>query len=137
MSSSNELCFHPNHPDGCPTMVDYLWDSGRHYDDMKDDKAAVAVCGKFLRAHGIEPAAWLIGNELVVRIRCDGSRWLSTWRAVGNESLTTLCENCPSCVKQERMDVPLAAPVPMLPGAWLARKSKTLVMLSERSEVAA
>ncbi|HEX6969124.1 MAG TPA: hypothetical protein VF174_09980 [Micromonosporaceae bacterium] len=101
----------------------YRWDSGQHYYQRTvRDKAAVAAVEEFLRAHGINPLAFVVGNELVVHEHDDGSLWLHTWRVVGNVPVTEAqtCPHCPACIEQEPVEVPLAAPVPMLPGAWVS-----------------
>ncbi|MGK5677510.1 hypothetical protein [Actinoplanes sp. URMC 104] len=126
-----------DHPDACtaylvdadgrPVIADarpYAWTlrmepgSGPGYFDLS--KAEQTLIGDFLELHGITPTTRFInGNTLEVRVRCDGTLMLHTWRAVVDTGDLVMCESCPGCVKQERVIVPLAAPVPDVPGAYI------------------
>ena len=88
------------------------WDSALHHDSLS--QANVARFGRFLEANGLDPQAFMLGNEVTVRVRSDGSLWLDTWVAVRSDGDDPypLCENCPHCVKQKRVVVPLVAQVP-------------------------
>lgn len=112
---------HSHLADGsCIGATVFSWDSGRHYAALDAD--AEAAGKEFLRAHGIEPLTFMIGNVLTVQARCDGSLWLDTWRAIArDEEGSLLCEYCPACVRQERVTVPLIAPVPtaLVDGAYV------------------
>ncbi|MER7169151.1 hypothetical protein ABT336_24205 [Micromonospora sp. NPDC000207] len=101
----------------CVGRTVYAWDSGRNY-PRRGSVAEDALLG-FIAAHGIAPKTVVIGNEVSVRVRCDGSLWLHVWRAVSEEF--PLCPHCPSCLKQEPLVVPLVAQVPpaMLAGAFV------------------
>lgn len=86
-------------------------------DDISRDETKHAAVGEFLQAHGIDPMRFMENTPIYVRRHEDGSLWLHTWQAVEG---TPLCENCPACVKQERVEVPLTAAVPALAEAFIA-----------------
>lgn len=97
--------------------VVYQLDVRDHRDYEPEQQKAISG---FLTAHGIDPLAFMLGNTIYVRQRNDGSLWLDTWRAVGNNANTApLCPHCPACIKQERVEVPLAAPVPRIESAYV------------------
>jgi hypothetical protein len=79
---------------------------------------------EFLAAHGVPPNRFIIGdNRIYVRIGPDGGLWLDTWRAVEDaDGKKVPCENCPACVRQERVEVALAAAVPLVADAYYARE---------------
>lgn len=112
---------HAHSADGsCVGAEVFSWDSGRHYSGLSAEDVTAAQ--EFLRAHDIEPLSFIIGNPLVVRARCDGGLWLDTWRATATgPDGYLLCEHCPHCIRQERVTVPLVAPVPaaFVPGAYV------------------
>jgi hypothetical protein len=70
----------------------------------------------FLAAHGIPPKLFMVGTKVTVRRKeDDGTLWLNTWRAIpSEEGHMTRCEYCPACVRQEKVEVPLAGAVPIL-----------------------
>lgn len=76
----------------------------------------------FLAAHGVPPKLFMVGTKVTVRRNADdGTLWLSTWRAIPSEDgHLTKCETCPACVRQEKVEVPLARPVPALSAATKA-----------------
>lgn len=100
--------------------VVYQCDINRKVDD--DPVSHAAVKG-FLEAHGINPSAIVHGNQLKVRRRPDGTFYVDVWRAVGNvDGLSApYCPHCPGCIRQERVAVPLVAPVPVFGGVFLTR----------------
>lgn len=83
----------------------------------------------FLYAHGIRKAHFIMGNKIVVRLHEDDTLWLHTWQAVEGRPR---CENCPACIQQEQVVVPLAAPVPNVPGCYV--KSGWLERLTEATD---
>lgn len=98
-------------------MVYDLWTT----DGQNRDNDTQAALIDFLGAHGINAAGFPIGNRLTVHRRDDGTLWLHTWRAVGNDLRTApVCESCPSCIAQEQVVVPLAAVPPLLPSAFFS-----------------
>lgn len=100
----------------------YQWDlaPGR-YEEMTP--AQRQRMEDFLAAHGISPHRFMEGNYLAVRVRCDGSLWLYTWRMVEpgpGEDCAPRCPHCPNCVKQEEVVTPLVAPIPASCGGYIA-----------------
>lgn len=83
-------------------------------DDTWRDDLARTMVNDFVTAHGIDPKLFMIGTSLLVYRRADGTFWLHTWQALPDHPL---CETCPSCIRQEPVVVPLAAPVPAVAGA--------------------
>ena len=79
----------------------------------------------FLAAHGIPSQRFLVGCggvSIYVRIGPDGAPWLDTWRVVaGNDGATIRCEHCPGCVRQERVEMPLAVALPQVADAFYSR----------------
>ena len=86
-------------------------------DQSSRDEVAKPMVSEFLTAHGVDPMRFPTGNNIDVRRHEDGSLWVHTWQVVpeGDEKFP-LCESCPSCVKQERVVLPLAARVPIVVG---------------------
>lgn len=78
-------------------------------DEVYRDEEKRAVVNEFIQAHGIDPNRFMIGNPIDVRRHDDGEVWMHTWQAVEGMPLR---ESCPACVKQERVEVPLASEVP-------------------------
>lgn len=71
---------------------------------------------EFLYAHGIRVGHFIMGNSILVRQHEDDTLWVHTWQAVEGRPM---CEHCPGCMKQERVVVPLAAPVLNVRGCYL------------------
>lgn len=70
----------------------------------------------FLAVHGIPPTRFIPGDaSICVRVGPDGQLWLDTWRRVVAEDgkSAPLCEHCPACARQERVEVPLKTAVPL------------------------
>lgn len=70
----------------------------------------------FLAAHGIPADRFIPGDASIhVRVGPDGRLWLDTWRSVvaDDGKSTVLCEHCPACGRQERVEVPLETAVPL------------------------
>lgn len=73
----------------------------------------------FLAAHGIGRYGLPIGSIIHVRVDPDNRPWLITTQAVGGDMRSApRCPHCPQCVQQERVVVPLVAPVPLVTGAF-------------------
>lgn len=99
----------------------YQWHTGG-YLLLTAAQRALADC--FVEAHGIPAGSILLDAELVVEVDDDGSFWLRVWQAVtGPGDAYQRCPHCPSCLMQEPVCEPLAAPVPDLPGAFIDRDS--------------
>lgn len=114
--------------------VVYQWDfrPNAYRDASAEEQRLLA---DFLRAHDIEPMAFVEGNSLCVVVRADGSQWLSTWRAVGNNIMEApVCPHCPTCVKQERVEVPLTAAPPIVRGAFVSNSAVVPTTGGEGSE---
>lgn len=101
----------------------WQWDFRRdRYDVMSEPEQQLMT--DFLKAHGIDPMAFLEGNSLRVVARGNGTLWLDTWRAVGNDARTApACPHCPGCVKRERVVTQLAGPVPLVGGGGYLSKT--------------
>lgn len=78
---------------------------------LNNDEWSREVVTAFLRAHGLDPNRFMIGNPVYVVRQPDDTYIVRTWQAV--EGLP-LCEACPSCVAQERVDVPLVHMPPVV-----------------------
>lgn len=89
--------------------------------EFADDPASRAAISTFLEAHGVNPLALMIGVQLKVRRRPDGTFYLDLWRAVGNVDAmhAPYSTQCFSCIRQERIGVTLVAPVPMFADAFI------------------
>lgn len=131
-------CSGAAHPHACANIgnrrvpVVYQW---TYMDDAElvPDHPEHQLVSWFLASHGITPAAWVAGNQLEVRVRCDGTLWLHTWRVVGNEAVRAVrCPYCPSCLQQEEVVVPLVAPVPLVGNAYLAPEVSVPTRLPDR-----
>jgi hypothetical protein len=83
------------------------------------DEVAKAMVADFVTALGLDVKRFLVGAPLTVFRSEDGSFLVRTWLAVNGEDGDTfpLCENCPGCIKQEQVDVPLTARVPAITGS--------------------
>lgn len=91
-------------------------------DEAHRDEYARPMVVEFLKANGLDPMRAVVGNPVEVFRHDDGTLRLETWQTVEpgeGEERWPLCESCPSCVKQERVSVLLAAPVPDVIGAHL------------------
>jgi hypothetical protein len=63
------------------------------------------------------------GSTVTVRVRCDGTLMVHTWRAVlSADGVRQICHTCPNCVMQEPVVTPLATPVLEVTGAFVARR---------------
>lgn len=99
--------------------------AGSSYHQLSD--AEQALLGDFLEAHGIAPARFLNGNNISVRVRCDGVLMVHAWRAVdGADDGFSSCPCCPECARQERVVTPLVTPVPDVTGAFVARRVRSM-----------
>ncbi|TDB98257.1 hypothetical protein E1091_07865 [Micromonospora fluostatini] len=100
--------------------VVYSWDSGGYFTLESHQRAAVDA---FVRAHDVEPALVPVGN--VLRVEADDAGfWLCVWRATEDPGEAyDPCPYCPECIRQELVRVPLVAPAPELPGAYIDRDS--------------
>lgn len=109
--------------------VVYQCDVTREICEFTDRVASEAV-GAFLVAHGINPKAMTEGAQLRVRRRPDGAFYLDTWRALYNLDAedAPLSPWCWCCVKQERIAVDLAAPVPLFGTVFVSRVVDTVVV---------
>nr|WP_221374406.1 hypothetical protein [Actinoplanes polyasparticus] len=87
----------------------------------------------FLEAHGINIHGGRVPDKVEIRVtrNDDGSFQFACWlNQVDEAGGVIVCETCTSDVLKERIDVPLAAPVPVLPGArfWPAGESLDRVL---------
>jgi hypothetical protein len=100
-------------------------DSAGFFERPEQEREAIKA---FLAAHGIPPNRFMIGDtSIVVRIGPDGGLWLDTWRAIEDDNgKVVLCEHCPACVRQERVEVPLATALPQVPDAFYSRDLTSL-----------
>ncbi len=93
--------------------------------EFADDPTSRAAISAFLEAHGVNPLSLMIGVMLYVRRRPDGTFYLDLWRAVGNVDAmqAPYSTECFRCIKQERIAVPLAAPVPVFADAFITDRN--------------
>jgi hypothetical protein len=103
-------------------------------DSADRDEIARPMLTAFLKAHGIDPKLFLIGNSISVYRHEDGSFWLETWKAFDGYPL---CETCPSCVRQEKVVAVLAAPVPAVIGSMVFPDSGDLPVVQAPDRLAA
>jgi hypothetical protein len=89
--------------------------------EFVDDPTSRAAISTFLEAHGVNPLALMIGVSLHVRRKPDGTFYLDLWRAVENVDAmqAPLSTQCFRCIKQERVAVPLAVPVPVFADVFI------------------
>ncbi len=89
--------------------------------EFADDPTSRAAISTFLEAHGVNPLALQIGVQLKVRRTPAGTFYLDLWRAVGNVDAmdAPYSTQCFSCIRQERIGVTLAAPVPVFADAFI------------------
>jgi hypothetical protein len=80
------------------------------------DPIARSMITTFLTAHDIDPMLFMVGTSFNVYRHADGTFWLETWQA---RPEWPLCETCPGCALQDRVEKPLVAPVPIVAGASL------------------
>jgi hypothetical protein len=138
-------CTGENHPHACTARlaypdgllanggesVPYQWifhrdlggpRAGSSYHQLTEQERS--LIGDFLEAHGIVPVTrFMEGSAITVRVRCDGTLMVHTWRAVLNaDGVRQICHTCPNCVMQERVVTPLTTAVPEVTGAFVARR---------------
>ncbi len=86
-------------------------------EEMHRAESSRVKLSDFLQRQGLDPNLAIVGNSIQVREHADGSMWLHTWQAFPG---WPLCEHCPTCVKQERVAVPLNQDVALPEGVAVA-----------------
>lgn len=119
------------------TMSGTVWSASmKDYGDWSEDLRQQVET--FLVAHGIDPksvpVATSAGNEWYIRAT-DNGFVLNGWMFDREDGRIVACPHCPSCAKHKRVEVPLAAAVPPIPGGWaMDEKYRALLDAFESSE---
>ncbi len=83
-------------------------------DETFRDEYAKAMVTAFLKAHGVDPKRFPVGNSIRVMRRESGGFQVRLWQTTSDKA--PLCPSCELCLELEQVSVPLAAGVPLVAG---------------------